>query len=130
MTSQLAGNKVGKGRKWRGAQVRSRAVQPDHPGVFRAAFLAVMGFALMLLWSLPLRAEDGAVVKSHGFAEFGDLRYPAGFAHFDYVNPEAPKGGELSISAVGTFDSMNPFTRKGRAGALASEQVEILMVAS
>ena len=130
MTSQLAGNKVGKGRKRRGAQVRSRAVQPDHPGVFRAAFLAVMGFALMLLWSLPLRAEDGAVVKSHGFAEFGDLRYPAGFAHFDYVNPEAPKGGELSISAVGTFDSMNPFTRKGRAGALASEHFESLMVAS
>lgn len=90
--------------------------------------LAVMTCFLMLL-ALPLRAEE-TVIKSHGFAEFGELKYAEGFAHFDYVNPEAPKGGEMSLSAVGTFDSMNPFTRKGRAGALASEHFESLMIES
>ncbi|MFT6456695.1 MAG: microcin C transport system substrate-binding protein [Pseudophaeobacter arcticus] len=88
-----------------------------------------LAFALLLL-AMPLRAAAEEVITSHGFAEFGELKYPKGFAHFDYVNPEAPKGGELSISAVGTFDSMNPFTRQGRAGALASEHFEGLLVES
>lgn len=91
--------------------------------------LAVLTFVLLALLALPVWAED-KIIKSHGFAEFGALKYPEGFAHFDYVNPAAPKGGELSISAVGTFDSMNPYTRNGRAGALSSEQFESLMVES
>src|SRR5690606_25731306 len=51
---------------------------------------------------------------------FGDLQYPAGFPHLSYVNPEAPKGGEISIWTFGGFDSMNPYTIRGRAGALSS----------
>ncbi len=43
----------------------------------------------------------------------GDLRYPPDFRHFAYVSPDAPKGGELSQAAVGTFDSFNPFIVKG-----------------
>lgn len=70
------------------------------------------------------------VIKSHGFAEFGALKYPAGFAHFDYVNPNAPKGGELSYSSEGTFDSFNPYARKGRAGKRAGDQYETLLVES
>jgi microcin C transport system substrate-binding protein len=111
----------------------ARVLPRDHRGAGQALLLQVLGVALSLFLALmpalPLRAED-TLIKSHGFAEFGDLKYPKGFAHFDYVNPEAPKGGELSISAVGTFDSMNPFTRKGRAGALASQHFEGLMVES
>lgn len=91
------------------------------------AFAVVTCFLMLL--AQPLRAEE-TIIKSHGFAEFGALKYGEGFAHFDYVNPEAPKGGEMSLSAVGTFDSMNPFTRKGRAGALASEHFESLMIES
>ncbi|OIQ35171.1 MAG: ABC transporter substrate-binding protein [Roseobacter sp. MedPE-SWchi] len=101
---------------------------PVTGGVLHAAF--VFGLMLLLLLALPLRAEEGAIVKSHGFAEFGELKYPAGFAYFDYVNPQAPKGGELAISAVGTFDSMNPYSRTGRAGALSSEQFESLLIES
>ena len=50
---------------------------------------------------------------SHGLSIFGDLKYPAGFPHFDYVNPNAPKGGEIRISWVGSFDNLNPFVLKG-----------------
>ena len=85
--------------------------------------------ALVAVLAGQARAEE-TIIKSHGFAEFGELKYPEGFAHFDYVNPEAPKGGELSFSAVGTFDSMNPFTRKGRGGALSSYHLESLLIES
>jgi microcin C transport system substrate-binding protein len=44
----------------------------------------------------------------HGLSLFGDLKYPAGFGHFDYVNPSAPKGGLVRLSAFGTFDNFNP----------------------
>ena len=50
---------------------------------------------------------------AHGLSIFGDLKYPAGFAHFDYVDPDAPKGGEMRISFVGSFDNLNPFILRG-----------------
>ncbi|MDF1803727.1 extracellular solute-binding protein [Thalassovita sp.] len=70
--------------------------------------------ALML--AMPSWAEDGKIIKSHGYSYFGDLKYPVDYSHFDYVNPDAPKGGEIALWAPGTFDSMNPYSRKGRAG--------------
>ncbi|MDX1742917.1 MAG: extracellular solute-binding protein [Ruegeria sp.] len=88
-----------------------------------------IGLWLVLLMAAPLFAEE-KIIKSHGFSEFGDLKYPEGFAHFDYVNPDAPKGGELSYAAQGTFDSFNPFTRQGRAGARSADQYESLLVPS
>lgn len=65
-------------------------------------------------------ADDGNVTKTHGYNFFGELKYPAGFKHLNYVNPEAPKGGEISIWGFGTFDSFNLYTRKGRQGALST----------
>ncbi|MBY0280864.1 MAG: extracellular solute-binding protein [Alphaproteobacteria bacterium] len=50
---------------------------------------------------------------SHGFSTFGDLKYSTTFTHFDYVNPNAPKGGEIKIAGLGTFDNLNPFIIKG-----------------
>ncbi|MFN4156921.1 MAG: extracellular solute-binding protein [Gemmobacter sp.] len=55
---------------------------------------------------------------SHGYSNFGELRYPADFAHLDYVNPEAPKGGEMSIWSQGNFDSFNQYAREGVPAAL------------
>lgn len=49
----------------------------------------------------------------HGVAISGDLKYPADFTHFDYVNPDAPKGGDVTMAATGTFDNLNPFVLKG-----------------
>jgi len=50
----------------------------------------------------------------------GDLKYAPDFAHLDYVNPQAPKGGEISEWAPGGFDNFNPYTLEGRAAALSS----------
>ncbi|MCB1972342.1 MAG: ABC transporter substrate-binding protein, partial [Geminicoccaceae bacterium] len=63
--------------------------------------------------SLPVRAQD----PLHGIAMHGDPEYPAGFSHFDYVNPDAPKAGHVRYSAQGTFDSFNPFIIKGTPSA-------------
>jgi microcin C transport system substrate-binding protein len=60
---------------------------------------------------------------THGYALWGTLKYPANFAQFDYVNPQAPKGGELRLVSnlrVSTFDKYNPFTIKGNAPAYLS----------
>lgn len=60
------------------------------------------------------------VWAAHGYAIWGDLKYPAGFTHFGYVNPQAPKGGELRLVSnlrTSTFDKYNPFTLRGSAPA-------------
>ena len=49
----------------------------------------------------------------HGFSFFRELRYPPGYTHFDYVNPDAPIGGELVLPVVGTFNSFTPWIQKG-----------------
>lgn len=52
-------------------------------------------------------------VWHHGASFIGDVKYPAGFKHFDYVNPDAPKGGTLQLSETGTFDTFNATLDKG-----------------
>jgi microcin C transport system substrate-binding protein len=55
---------------------------------------------------------------AHAYAQFGDIKYPPGFTHFDYVNPNAPKGGEIRMvppTRQTNFDKFNPFTLKGNA---------------
>ena len=66
-------------------------------------------------------------IKSHGISTFGELKYEKNFKHLDYVNPNAPKGGEVSIWAFGSFDSMHPYTPKGRSGSLSSIFFESLL---
>jgi microcin C transport system substrate-binding protein len=64
-----------------------------------------------------------ALWAAHGYSIWGDLKYPDGFTHFDYVNPQAPKGGELRLVSnlrVSTFDKYNPFTLRGSAPAYLS----------
>lgn len=56
---------------------------------------------------------SATITESHGYAQFGTLKYPARFTHFDWVNPQAPKGGTLRVMAFGTFDTVNPYTFKG-----------------
>ncbi|MBS7806956.1 extracellular solute-binding protein [Variovorax sp. PCZ-1] len=68
---------------------------------------------LFAAFSLPAAA-------GHAYSLWGDIKYPSGFTHFDYVNPNAPKGGELvavSNLRVSTFDKYNPFTIRGTAPA-------------
>src|SRR5690606_6488023 len=71
---------------------------------------AILGSALALGTSSGWAA--------HAFAQFGEPKYAAGFSHFDYVNPSAPKGGDLTLSVIAqnsSFDKFNPFSLKGKA---------------
>ncbi len=64
--------------------------------------------------------SPAAAWAAHGYALWDDLKYPADFQRFDYVNPAAPKGGELRLVSnqrLSTFDKYNPFTLKGAAPA-------------
>jgi microcin C transport system substrate-binding protein len=69
-------------------------------------FIACFSFLL----SPPLSAQTPSV---HGISLLGDLKYPENFTHFDYVNPDAPKGGMVNLGTSGTFDTFNGFSLKG-----------------
>ncbi|MCE2879319.1 MAG: extracellular solute-binding protein [Comamonadaceae bacterium] len=83
-----------------------------------------MRFLAVLFFALGLAGASGAARAAHGYALWGDLKYPAGFSHFDYVNPQAPRGGQLRLvsnSRASTFDKYNPFTIKGSAPSYLSD---------
>lgn len=106
-------------RRHQTATARARIV----PLPARLLALAV----LILAGAATLVRADDDTIASHGYSYYGDLKYPADFAHYDHVNPDAPKGGEISFSRLGTFDSMNPYTVKGRAGTLSWSMYESLL---
>ena len=61
-----------------------------------------------------LFVTGAAFAEPHeGIALYGDLKYKPGFTHFDYTNPDAPKGGAVKFNAIGTYDTFNPYTLKG-----------------
>jgi microcin C transport system substrate-binding protein len=75
-------------------------------------------------FGLPFAQEAGAQGASgqaewrHALSLFDDIKYPAGFRHFNYVNPQAPKGGGVRMIAIGTFDNLN-LVVAGVRGAIA-----------
>jgi len=95
---------------------------------FKGLRLFVRGIALTgLIAGSTSAATLADTITSHGISTFGELRYSADFPHLDYVNPDAPKGGEISVWGFGSFDSMHPYTTKGRAGQLSSMFFESLL---
>lgn len=91
---------------------------PTEKSIFgRMPAMSRFVFLLLLALSPPVWA-------AHAYAQFGDIKYPAGFKHFEWVDPAAPKGGELRLVAptrVTQFDKFNPFTLKGNAPPGLSE---------
>ena len=81
-------------------------------GISRRTILKLAGLS-------PLARVAYAQAKEfkHASSLFGPIKYPAGFSHFDYVNPNAPKSGILRLPAFGSFDSFNPFIIKGDPAA-------------
>ena len=65
------------------------------------------GQAYLPDWITSAKTQGAAPVWRHGLTKFGELKYPAGFKQFDYVNPNAPRGGSASQIALGTFDNFN-----------------------
>lgn len=92
----------------------------------RRGFLGIAALVVALCIACPVIAQT----TMQGLALHGAPKYAADFKHFDYVNPDAPKGGELRLSALGTYDTLNPFTLKGLAADGAALQFETLMAAS
>lgn len=81
-----------------------------------------------LLCALLAIAAIGA--PTHGIALHGQPKYGPDFQHFDYVNPNAPKGGEGRFAAIGSFDTFNPFNIKGQAAAGIGQLFETLLTGS
>ena len=78
-----------------------------------APILVVLG--LNLAATAPASAQETTV--SHGSSLVGALKYGPEFTHFEYANPAAPIGGDVKFWAFGSYDTLNPFTLKGRSAA-------------
>lgn len=89
--------------------------------------IATLSAFAYLLCALPLSAQD---TRHHALSLIGKPKYPADYTHFKYVNPEAPKGGKVRLSAIGSFDSLNPFILKGVSAAGAGQIYDQLMETS
>ena len=87
-----------------------------------------LAFAVALAGALcgPAAAAEEAV-KHHALSLIGEPKYPADFTHFEYVNPDAPKGGSVRLADIGGFDSLNPILYKGEAAAGLGLAFESLM---
>lgn len=81
-------------------------------------FTALLGTLALVTTSTQAATGTETVTPQHGLAMHGEPKYPKGFSHFDYVNPDAPKGGTLKLSVYANgYDSFNPFDIKGIAAA-------------
>src|ERR1700743_2668776 len=67
---------------------------------------------VLVIFSYTTASAAEKTTISYGVSLFGDLKYPKDFKNFAYVNPNAPKGGNVKLAAVGTFDNLNPFILK------------------
>ena len=90
---------------------------------------APLAFVLSALLAVPAYAQGGTNGPAHGIAMHGTPKYPADFTHFDYVNPDAPRGGTVVRDAFGSFDSLNPFIINGTA-AVGSDIYDTLTMPS
>lgn len=96
----------------------------------------MMRFSRKLLFNTLLAVSLGISASlsfagakpSHGLSTFGDLKYPADFTNFDYVNPQAPKGGSLSTIGATTYNNLNGYILKGDAATGLEYLFDSLMV--
>ena len=93
---------------------------------FIAKAFLVASLALVVL-SPPSQAQTPPAGPQHGLSLFGDLKYKPDFPHFDYVNPDAPKGGTVKFSAIGTFNTLNPFQLIGDKDGAEGQIFDTLM---
>lgn len=77
-------------------------------------FARILTLLSLFLIAAPGLAEN--IKESYSFAVLGEPKYAINFTHFDYVNPAAPKGGDITLSAIGTFDNFNRYALRGNPG--------------
>ena len=90
-------------------------------------FLVYSCFVFVLV---SISGMSFAEQPQHGLSLFGNLKYSHNFTHFDYVNPQAPKGGKVRYATVGSFDSLNPFILKGVPAVGSGLPFESLLVSA
>jgi len=98
--------KGGASRRWDEAPAAAHRQPVTRRSILLTAILVGLAAA-------PVPNRANAAQPSHGIAMHGEPKYAADFGHLQYVNPDAPKGGELRRAARGTFDNLNPFLIKG-----------------
>ena len=98
--------------KPRGATIIAIRKEAPSPLAWLASGL-LAGAALIGSVAMAFGESHETVIEAHAVANFGEPKYGPDTPHFDYVNPDAPKGGEFSTWALGGFDSFNNYTRKG-----------------
>lgn len=91
----------------------------------RAVLIALLCLAL---GSAGVRAQT--IKESSAFAAIGEPKYAPGFDHFDYVNPDAPKGGRVTLAAIGTFDNFNRYAMRGNAAVRTDQLYDSLFTTS
>ncbi|OQX28573.1 MAG: ABC transporter substrate-binding protein [Spirochaeta sp. LUC14_002_19_P3] len=70
------------------------------------------------------------IILTHAISLRSEARYPADFTHFDYVNPQAPKGGTLTMAAIGTFDSFHRYAQRGDMSPYSESFYDSLLISS
>ncbi|WP_180262820.1 extracellular solute-binding protein [Enterobacter hormaechei] len=90
----------------------------------------IMRVVLTLLTLVSLSSQAQTIKESTAFAVIGEPKYAVNFNHYDYVNPAAPKGGNVTLSATGTFDNFNRFALRGVAAARTESLYDTLFVTS
>ena len=96
----------------------------------RQGALGTSGFTLLFTLASCLLPPASFANPAHCLSLYDPCKYKAGFSHFDYVNPEAPKGGSVKLAETGTFDTLNPFILKGVKAPAISMIFDSLMVSS
>lgn len=114
--------------------MRSKPVEAKAASRFRSDILfgwAVLPVLAVALFAGAARAQSDDLIVTHALSTFGVPKYGPDFEHLDYVNPDAPQGGEMSFAwSSGSFDSMHPYTRVGRAAVLANVFFEAMLTST
>lgn len=122
------------GSRWNGARRAKRRIADRMPSRGRrtvpARWQHLIASALALLAAMSFALPAHAV---YAIAQYGEPKYPQGFRHFDYVNPDAPKGGTLVLAnpnRLTSFDKFNPFTLRGNSAPGIEMLFESLTIGS
>lgn len=110
----------------------AQAIMTHRPAGAMATAAALIAFGFGIFVNVPAKAEQAAQPGPwrHATSLLEEPKYPAGFSHFDYVNPDAPKGGTLRLSSNGGFDTLNPIPARGELAEGLGLVFETLMTSS
>lgn len=90
----------------------------------------IVRILLLFVMLMSASAQAQAIKESYAFAVLGEPKYAFNFDHFDYANPAAPKGGQITLSALGTFDNFNRYALRGNPGARTEQLYDTLFTTS